>query len=96
MSIPTVDELAEALHDVMCDISHHDRPPARCSKWLKYPAIARSAVRRLEERQRADVEAARVQAHIFLQLEGGPCKHGEDHRAGGPCHELMRWVGLKP
>jgi len=45
-----VDELAEVLHDVMCDVSHHDRPPARCSRWPKYPAIARSAFGALARR----------------------------------------------
>jgi len=41
------DALAEALHDAMCDISHHDRPPARCSQWAKYPNIARFVAPRL-------------------------------------------------
>ena len=47
--------LAEVLHDVMCDVSHHDRPPARCSKWARYPNIAASAAPRL----RAALEAVR-------------------------------------
>lgn len=53
-----VDALAEALHDAMCDVSHHDRPPARCSRWPKYPNIAASvaprylaALSRLGERE---------------------------------------------
>jgi hypothetical protein len=41
-----VERLAEALHDAMCDVSHHDRPPARCSRWAKYPNIAASVVPR--------------------------------------------------
>lgn len=35
-------------------------------------------------------------AHLWMQLNGGPCKHGEDHRDDGPCHDLMRWMGIVP
>jgi hypothetical protein len=42
----TPDELAEALHDAMYDVSHHDRD-RRCSRWAKYPNIAASAYARL-------------------------------------------------
>jgi hypothetical protein len=51
-AVPTVIDLAEALHDAMCDISHHDRQPhgARCSKWARYPNIAHSVVEHLTRR----------------------------------------------
>jgi hypothetical protein len=42
------DALAEVLHDVMCPTSHHDRPPARCSGWARYPMIAESVASRLQ------------------------------------------------
>jgi len=45
-----------ATHDAMCDISHHDRPPARCSQWAKYPNIARFVAPRLRKAL-ADLDA---------------------------------------
>lgn len=49
-------ELAETLHDAMCDISHHDRD-RRCSKWGKYPNIAASVAPRLAARLAASPSA---------------------------------------
>jgi hypothetical protein len=48
-----VSAMAEALHDAMCDVSHHDRSPARCSHWAKYPHLAASVLPRFKRRLEA-------------------------------------------
>jgi hypothetical protein len=43
-----IEALAAALHEVMCDVSHHDRG-VECSRFAKYRNIALSASPRLSQ-----------------------------------------------